>query len=440
MNISIIGTGYVGLVTGACLASMGMNVVCCDADEIKIDNLKKGILPIFEPCLDSLVKNCFKTLKRLEFTTDMKTTVNHADIIFITVNTPTRADDTCDLTHVFEVAAGIARYMNCYKIIVNKSTVPVGTGQKVKNEILQALKEQNKQLAFDVVSNPEFLREGSAVYDFINPERIVIGAENESAAEIVKKIYEDQILLNIPVLVTSIETAEMIKYASNSFLALKISFINEIANICELCSADILKVVKGMGLDSRIGSKFLSPGPGFGGSCFPKDVRALAGISREHGYTPELLYSVMNVNSHQKERMVEKIERVLGGRLEGSKIAVLGLAFKPETGDIRESPSLAIISSLLEKKAVLKVYDPQAMQNMKKEHPDWDLKYCRDAYSACAHSDCIVLVTEWKELCNLDLKKLKSVVGKPIFLDLRNVYDPDNVKGFGFQYEGVGRK
>lgn len=439
MNISIIGTGYVGLVTGACLASMGMNVVCCDADEGKIENLKKGILPIFEPCLESLVNNCARTVKSLEFTTDMGKAVNHADIIFITVNTPTRSDDTCDLTHVIEVAREIARHMNDHKIIVDKSTVPVGTGQRVKKEIAQALKEQNKQLGFDVVSNPEFLKEGSAVYDFINPERIVIGAENESAAEAVKKIYEDQILYNIPVLVTNIETAEMIKYASNAFLASKISFINEIANICELWGADILQVVKGMGLDSRIGSKFLSPGPGFGGSCFPKDVRALAGLSREHGYTPELLYSILNVNSHQRERMVEKIESALGG-LEGREIAILGLAFKPETDDIRESPSVSIISSLLEKKAVLKVYDPQAMQNMKKEYPDWDLKYCRDVYSACAHSDCIVLVTEWKEFCRLDLKKLKSIVLKPIFMDLRNVYDPDIVKGFGFQYEGVGRK
>lgn len=439
MNISIIGTGYVGLVTGACLASMGMNLVCCDADEEKIENLKKGILSIFEPCLESLVNNCSKIVKRLEFTTDMEKAVNHADILFITVNTPTRADDTCDLTHVFEVAREIARHMKSHKIIVNKSTVPVGAGQKVKKEIAQVLAEQNKPLGYDVVSNPEFLKEGSAVYDFINPERIVIGAENQSAAEAVKKVYEDQILYNIPVLVTSIETAEMIKYASNAFLASKISFINEIANICELCGADIQQVVKGMGLDSRIGAKFLSPGPGFGGSCFPKDVRALAGISREHGYTPEMLHGILNVNSRQKERMTEKIERALDG-LEGRKIAILGLAFKPETDDIRESPSLAIISSLLEKKAVLKVYDPQAMPNMKKEYPHWDLKYCRDVYSACAHSDCIVLVTEWKELCRLDLKKLKSIVRKPVFLDLRNAYDPEAVKGFGFQYEGVGRK
>jgi len=439
MNISIIGTGYVGLVTGACLASMGMNVLCCDADEGKIEYLKKGILPIFEPCLDSLVNNCAKIVKRLDFTSDMEATVNHADIIFITVNTPTLDDDTCDLSHVFEVARGIARYMNCYKIIVDKSTVPVGTGQKVKKEILRALNEQNRQLGFDVVSNPEFLKEGSAVYDFINPERIVIGAENESAVEKIKKVYEDQVLYNIPVLVTSIETAEMIKYASNAFLASKISFINEIANICELCGADISQVARGMGLDSRIGSKFLSPGPGFGGSCFPKDVRALAGISKEYGYTPGLLCSVLDVNNHQKEHMVEKIENALGS-LEGRKIAILGLAFKPETDDIRESPSLTIISSLLNKKAAVRVYDPQAMQNMKKEYPEWDLKYSKDAYSACAHSDCIVLVTEWKEFCSLDFKKLKSIVGKPIFLDLRNVYEPDLVKSFGFRYEGVGRK
>ena len=439
MNISIIGTGYVGLVTGACLASMGMGVLCCDTDEEKITNLKKGILPIFEPCLGNLVNNCLKNLKRLDFTTDMKRTVAFSDIIFITVNTPTLEENKCDLSHVFEAAREIARHMTCYKVVVNKSTVPVGTGQKVKKEILSILAEQNKQLKFDVVSNPEFLKEGSAVYDFINPERIVIGAESDQAVHVIKDVYQEQILYNIPLVVTDIETAEMVKYASNAFLAAKISFINEIANICELCDADIFGVTRGMGLDSRIGSRFLSPGPGFGGSCFPKDIRALTGLSREYGYIPQLLESVIEVNNRQKERMVEKIENVLGN-LEGSRIALLGLAFKPETDDIRESPSLAILSALLDRKAVVRVYDPQAMQNMKKEHPEMDLKYCKDVYSACYHSDCIVLVTDWKEFGRLDFKKLKALVRKPNFLDLRNLYEPDFVRSFGFHYKGVGRK
>lgn len=438
-NVSIIGTGYVGLVTGACLASMGMNVLCCDTDENKIADLKKGILPIYEPCLGSLVDNCVKHLKRLDFTSDVKRTVTHSDVIFITVNTPTMEDNSCDLRHVFDAARKIARHMTCYKVVVNKSTVPVGTGRKVKKEMERVLEEQKKQLGFDVVSNPEFLKEGSAVYDFINPERIVIGAESKRAVNIIKAVYGEQVQYNIPVLVTGIETAEMIKYASNAFLATKISFINETANICELCGADIAMVARGMGLDSRIGSQFLNPGPGFGGSCFPKDVRALAGIIREYGYIPYILNSVLEVNSRQKERMIQKIENALG-RLEYQRIAILGIAFKPETDDIRESPSCAIILALLGRKAIVSVYDPQAMQNMKKEYPEMNVKYCNDVYSACAHSDCIVLVTDWKEFSGLDFKKLKSIVNKPNFLDLRNVYEPDYVKGFGFHYEGVGRK
>lgn len=438
-DISIIGTGYVGLVTGACLASMGMNVYCCDQDAEKINSLKEGVIPIFEPSLDSIIEECARKQKKLHFTTDIKKAVSRSDVIFITVNTPTSQDNTCDVSHVFEAAREIAQHMNSYKVIVNKSTVPVGTGMKVKNEINKILKRRKKKMNFDVVSNPEFLKEGSSVSDFTNPDRIIIGAENDRAADIMKEIYRSQIASNIPVLVTSIETAEMIKYASNSFLAMKISFINEVANICELCNIDIRTVTRGMGLDKRIGMQYLNPGPGFGGSCFPKDVRALTGLSREYGYEPLLLDSVLEVNNRQKKRMIEKIEAALDG-LEGRKIAVLGLAFKPGTDDIRESPSLTILASLLDKKAAVSVYDPQAMDNMKKNYPQMDLEYFDNVYSACSQCDCIVLATEWEEFANLDFSALKDIIRKPVFIDLRNVYDPEHVRSFGFYYEGVGRK
>lgn len=438
MNISIIGTGYVGLVTGACLASLGMTVLCCDQDKNKIADLKKGILPIFEPCLKSLVAY-YALRQRLFFTSDIKEAVSYSEVIFITVNTPTLEDNTSDTSHVFDAAREIAQHMTCYKVIVNKSTVPVGTGQKVKKEIKKKLMELNKKLDFDVVSNPEFLREGSAVEDFISPDRIVIGADNRRASDKIKEVYREQETGNIPVLLTDIETAEMIKYASNAFLATKISFINEIANVCELCDINVSMVAKGIGLDGRIGTKFLNPGPGFGGSCFPKDVRALTGLCREYGYIPHLLDSVLEVNKRQNTRMIQKIKSALG-ELEGRRLTILGLAFKPGTDDIRESPSLGILSALLNEKAVISVYDPQAMENMRKDHPEMDLLYCNDVYSACEQSDCIVLVTEWKEFTGLDLERIKSGMNNPVFLDLRNVYDPAYVKSFGFYYEGVGTK
>lgn len=438
MNISIIGTGYVGLVTGACLASLGMTVLCCDQDKNKIADLKKGILPIFEPCLKSLVAY-YALRQRLFFTSDIKEAVSYSEVIFITVNTPTLEDNTSDTSHVFDAAREIAQHMTCYKVIVNKSTVPVGTGQKVKKEIKKKLMELNKKLDFDVVSNPEFLREGSAVEDFISPDRIVIGADNRRASDKIKEVYREQETGNIPVLLTDIETAEMIKYASNAFLATKISFINEIANVCELCDINVSMVAKGIGLDGRIGTKFLNPGPGFGGSCFPKDVRALTGLCREYGYIPHLLDSVLEVNKRQNTRMIQKIKSALG-ELEGRRLTILGLAFKPGTDDIRESPSLGILSALLNEKAVISVYDPQAMENMRKDHPEMDLLYCNDVYSACEQSDCIVLVTEWKEFTGLDLERIKSGMNNPVLLDLRNVYDPAYVKSFGFYYEGVGTK
>lgn len=438
MNISIIGAGYVGLVTGACLASQGIDVLCCDIDESRIDRLRSGIMPIYEPKLSAVINHMTEDNHRLDFTSDIEKAVDHADIIFITVNTPANEDGACDPGRVFDVAGKIARYMNCYKVIVNKSTVPVGTGQKVKIEILRVLEERNVNLEFDIVSNPEFLREGSAIDDFTNPERLVIGAESDRAAKTIKEVYAEQIGKGIYVLVTSIETAEMIKYASNAFLATRISYINEIANICELCGANVIEVAEGMGCDSRIGSKFLSPGPGFGGSCFPKDIRALSGTAASHGYTPLVLNSVIETNNRQRMIMTGKIKNAVGSP-ENKIITVLGVSFKPDTDDIREAPSIPIISSLLDAGARVRVYDPQAMDNLKRQYPDLAVVYCKDIESACTDSNCIVLMTEWKEFCSLDFNVLKQIVREKVFLDLRNVYDPSYIRGQGFYYEGVGR-
>lgn len=437
-NISVIGTGYVGLVTGACLSSMGRNVVCCDQDRKKIKKLRSGIIPIYEPLLKDMVDGCVRQ-KRLSFTSNIKKAIEHSDIIFLTVSTPALPDGSCDIGNVCEAARSIGAFMDRYKIIVNKSTVPVGTGKIVREIISAALAGRNCKTDFDVVSNPEFLREGSAIHDFIKPNRIVIGAESDRAVEALKGIYSRQIEGNTPVLVTGIETAEMIKYASNAFLAAKISFVNELADLCEKRGVDICNVTRGMGLDSRIGPHFLNPGPGFGGSCFPKDVKAILALSSRYGCESLMLRSILDVNEHQKRRMVEKIEKALGG-LDDSRITILGLSFKPGTDDIRESPAVSIIAALLERNASIAVFDPRAMVNMKREYPDMNLEYCVDVYSACSQSDCIVLATEWHEFSDLDFRKLKFIVKRPIFLDLRNVYEPEYVRSFGFYYEGVGRK
>lgn len=438
MNISVIGAGYVGLVTGICLASSGMDVLCCDADESRTEALKKGILPIYEPKLGELLLQCLSGGKPIVFTSDMARTVNHADVIFITVNTPTLENNLCDLGNVMDVARKIGKFMDSPKVIVNKSTVPVGTGRKVASEVRKILEGRNRTLEFDVVSNPEFLREGTAVDDFTNPERIVIGADSARAADAVRTVYGEQAGRKVPVLVTGVETAEMIKYASNAFLAAKVSFINEIANICGLCGADSVKVAEGMGLDSRIGPKFLKPGPGFGGSCFPKDLRALSGLADSLGYTPFLLDGVIKTNQRQTELMLDKIRRTAAGP-ENRIITILGVSFKPETDDIRESPALPIIEGLLRDGAVVRIYDPKAMDNFKRQYPHMAAACCADMYSACERSSCIVLATEWKELCHLDLERLGGLVSRRVFLDLRNAYDPDYVKGCGFYYEGVGR-
>ncbi|HYE10670.1 MAG TPA: UDP-glucose/GDP-mannose dehydrogenase family protein [Patescibacteria group bacterium] len=438
MNIAVIGTGYVGLVTGGCLAQLGMNVICMDMDEDKIKKLRNGIVPIYEPGLEEIIRENY-TSKRLSFTTSIKEAVEHAKVIFIAVGTPPQEDDSADLKYVYQAARDIASHMEDYKVIVNKSTVPVGTGHCVKKEIENILQKRSKAFDFDVVSNPEFLREGTAVEDFMKPDRIVIGAESETALNLMKRIYDMQIQLEIPIVVTNLETAEMIKYASNAFLATKISYINEIADMCDLCNADIIVVSEAMGLDNRIGPKFLNPGPGYGGSCFPKDTKALMTIGKNLGYIPKLVKSTVEVNDNQPMIMVEKIINAIGS-LENKIITILGIAFKPETDDIREAPSINIIKRLLAYGAKIKAFDPEAMENAKKTHPDLSIEYCSDIYSACENSDCIVLVTEWQDFTNLDFSQLKTIVRTPIFIDLRNAYVPSYVRSLGFLYKGVGRK
>lgn len=438
MNIAVIGTGYVGLVTGGCLAQLGMNVICMDIDEDKIEKLKKGLIPIYEPGLEEVIRENYNS-ERLSFTANIKEAVEHAEVIFIAVSTPSQQDGSAELKHVYQAARDIASSMEDYKVIVNKSTVPVGTAHRVKAEIENILKQRNKTCGFDVVSNPEFLREGTAVKDFLKPDRIVIGAESETALNLMKRIYHVQNQLDIPMIVTNLETAEMIKYAANAFLAAKISYINEIADMCDLCNADICAVSEAMGLDNRIGPKFLSPGPGYGGSCFPKDTKALVIIGKNLGYVPKLVESTVEVNDNQPKIMFGKIKNAIGS-VENRTITILGIAFKPETDDIREAPAINIMKRLLDNGAKIKAFDPKAMENAKKTYPELPIEYCSDIYSACEESDCIVLVTEWRDFTNLDFSTLKSIVRTPVFIDLRNVYEPGCIKNSGFIYKGVGRK
>jgi UDPglucose 6-dehydrogenase len=432
MNICVIGTGYVGLVTGVCLAEFGMNVICVDNDRQKIDLLQQGKVSIHEPGLEDLVMRNMKE-GRLSFSTSIQDGVGSSLVIFIAVGTPSNDDGSADLRSVEEVAKEIARYMDGYKVVVVKSTVPVGTCRRLKQLIQE---HQLRPAPFDIVSNPEFQREGSAIEDFMRPDRVTIGAESEQAIAIMKDIYSALYLIETPFVITSLETAEMVKYAANAFLATKITFINEIANLCEVTGADVHHVARAMGLDGRIGKKFLHPGPGYGGSCFPKDTRALSRIAHERGYTFKLLDSVIQVNEEQKQRMVAKIREKVGD-LRGKTIGVLGLSFKPNTDDIRESSSIAIIQALLALGAKVKAFDPVAMDESKKVLPE--LEYGEDAYNVAKGCDALVLATEWNQFRRLDLQHIKSLLKNPIFIDLRNVYDPDQMKRLGFNYCGVGR-
>ena len=438
-NIAVIGTGYVGLVSGACLSDFGLNVICVDNDTEKIEKLNMGIIPIYEPGLDSYVaRNHY--YKRLHFTTDIEKAVDESDIIFIAVGTPSKKDGSADLKYVESVARDIARYMNGYKVIVNKSTVPVGTGQKVKRWVLEELEKRGTQYEFDVVSNPEFLREGSAVYDFTHPDRVVIGTESKIALDYMKQVYSVLYLNETPFIETNIETAEMIKYASNAFLAMKITFINEIANLSEKVNANVQDIARAMGRDGRISPKFLHPGPGFGGSCFPKDTRALVEIGKQYGSPVTLIEQTVIANENQKLLAAKKVEDAMGD-LSDKKLAILGLAFKPNTDDMREAPSLTIINELAQKGARFKVYDPIACCEAKRWFKDIDDKimYCENEYEAMNGCDALLIITEWNQFRNLDLKRVKALLKQPYFFDFRNLYKKDAMEEKGFKYFGTGQ-
>lgn len=434
MKIAIIGTGYVGLVSGTCFSEFGHQVICVDKEEAKIEALKAGKIPIYEPGLDELVEN--NTAEgRLSFTTKLEEVIPEAEAVFIAVGTPTsrRGDGYADLSYVYAVAREIAPLLKKYTVVIDKSTVPVGTAQQVK----RIIREINPIADFDVASNPEFLREGAAIADFMRPDRVVIGVENDRAAETLRKIYKPLYLIETPMIVTNPETAELIKYASNAFLAVKISFINDMSNLCEKVGADVVTLAKGMGLDNRIGPKFLHAGPGYGGSCFPKDTLALSKTAQENGVTLRLVESAIEINSSQKARMVKKIREALGGNEYGKTIAVLGLTFKPETDDMRDASSLTILPALSEKGAKIRAHDPHGMEAAKSMMQEY--VYCDDPYAACEGADAVIILTEWNQYRALDLDRMKELMKDHNFIDLRNVYDPKTVKEKGFKYTGIGR-
>ena len=432
MHICVVGSGYVGLVTGTCFAEFGVDVTCVDNDPGKIEGLTRGRIPIYEPGLEELVERNIKA-GRLHFTTDLKAGVEKALVIFIAVGTPPREDGSADLRYVDEVAEAIGRNLNGYKVVVTKSTVPIGTGERIR-----AIVERHNAggARFDVVSNPEFLREGSAIEDFMHPDRVVIGADSEQAVAIMRDLYAPLYLIETPFVVTDIPTAEMIKYASNAFLATKISFINEIATVCERVGANVQMVAKGMGLDNRIGSKFLHAGPGFGGSCFPKDLAALVQTGERVGYPMQIASAAALVNEQQRGRMVEKITKTVG-ELKGKTFAMLGLSFKPNTNDLRDAPALAIAQELIKQGATLRVYDPAALEEACQTVSG--LVPCKDAYEAAEGADALILMTEWNQFRTLDFERLKTALRQPIFFDLRNVYEPDRVAAFGLRHISVGR-
>jgi len=436
MNICVIGTGYVGLVTGACFAEFGINVTCVDKDAAKIKRLEAGEIPIFEPGLEEIVRRNTQN-KRLSFTTDTAKAVQNALVIFIAVPTPPQADGSTDLTYVDAVARTIGQHINGYKVVVTKSTVPVGTATRVKSLIEQAIAESGRgQFRCSVASNPEFLREGSAVEDFMRPDRVVIGADEDEAVAILKDMYSPLYLIEVPFVVTNIATAELIKYASNVFLAAKISFINEIANLCEAVGGDVHVVARGMGLDGRISRKFLHAGPGFGGSCFPKDTASLVQFSRSLGVEQRLAAAVIEVNASQRDRMVDKIESAVG-ELAGKTVGVLGLSYKPNTDDVRDSPAIDIIRRLQDRGARVQSFDPQAVENARLELKD--VEFCEDAYATANGAHALVLATEWNEFRKLDLDRLRSLLAEPVIVDLRNIYEPHEMRRSGFRYSGVGR-
>ena len=431
-KICMIGSGYVGLVTGACLADFGNQITCVDVAEDKIASLNRGQIPFYEPGLRELVERN-KAKKRLAFTTDLPESIHKCEIVFIAVGTPMDKDGAVDLSAVFDVAHTVAENLNGYKIVVNKSTVPVGTGARVR----QIIREHTSgKVEFDVVSNPEFLREGSAIGDFMHPDRVVIGTSSTRAMKIMSRIYRPLYLIETPIIRTTLETAELIKYASNAFLATKISFINEIAILCEQVGADIQVLAKAVGLDGRIGSKFLHAGAGYGGSCFPKDTVGLLKVAEAAGTQLKIVKAAVKANEEQRKRMVRKVIQAVGD-LAGKTIGVLGLSFKPRTDDVREAPALYIIQDLQKRGAKIRAYDPVAMPNAGRVLER--VTFCDDAYAVCQGADALVFMTEWNEFRELDMTRIKELLIEPVIIDTRNIYDPEQMDNLGFRYVGVGR-
>jgi UDPglucose 6-dehydrogenase len=437
MRIAMIGTGYVGLVSGVCFSDFGHDVVCVDKIAAKVETLRAGGVPIYEPGLEDMQRRNVEA-GRLSFTTDLAEAVAGARAVFIGVGTPTRrGDGHADLTYVYAAAKELADVIDPGTVVVTKSTVPVGTNREVKRIIAERLAETGRDIGFEVASNPEFLREGAAIEDFMRPDRVVIGVESDAAEAVMREIYRPLSLREAPLMFTSLESAEIIKYAANAFLATKITFINEIADLCEKVGGDVKAVAKGIGMDGRIGSKFLHAGPGYGGSCFPKDTSALARIGQDHASPMRIVETVIEVNEARKRRMVDKITDLLGGSVNGKKIAVLGVTFKPETDDMRDSPSLTIVPALVGGGATVSVTDPEGRKEGEKLLPG--VRWAEDAYDAATGADAVVLLTEWNQFRALDLARLRSVMAGDAFVDLRNVYDPEDAARAGFRFKGVGR-
>ncbi|MFH0870339.1 MAG: UDP-glucose/GDP-mannose dehydrogenase family protein [archaeon] len=436
MKLLFIGSGYVGLVSGTCFADLGNDVTCLDIDEKKIKSLSEGIIPIYEPGLKELVERNLKQ-GRLKFTSDYEKSVKEAEIIFICVGTPPKSNGEADMAFIHSAAETIGKHIDDYKVIINKSTVPVGTAENVRRIIEDELKKRKKKISFDVVSNPEFLKEGAAVKDFQNPDRIIIGTSSEKAKELLSKLYRSISRLNKPIMFTTEKNAELIKYASNAMLATRISFMNELSFLCEEVGADIKEVAKGMGLDSRIGPRFLQAGCGYGGSCFPKDVKAMAHMLEQYGFSSNLMRTVDYINERQKRSIVPKLKRFLP-KLEGKKIAIWGLSFKPRTDDIREAPSLTVIDQLIKEYANVVAYDPEAVNNSKQFFKK-GVSFAATAFDAVQGADALIILTEWDEFREPDFGKIKESMKKAIIIDGRNIYDPTEMKRLGFSYAGIGR-
>ena len=438
MKITVVGTGYVGLVSGACFAEVGIDVTCVDIDKTKIDNLKKGIMPIYEPGLQEIVeRNVAKN--RLHFTTDLAESLDGCEVIFSAVGTPPDEDGSADLSYVIGVAREVGQHLDGYLLMVTKSTVPVGTARLVKQAIREELDKRGISIPFDVASNPEFLKEGAAVDDFLKPDRIVVGIESDRAKELMSKLYKPFTLNGHPVIFMDIPSAEMTKYAANAMLATRISFMNDIANLCEIMGADVNMVRKGIGSDPRIGPKFLYPGVGYGGSCFPKDVKALIHTAEENGYPMRVLKAVEEVNDDQKSVLFNKVRKYFNGSLEGKTIAIWGLSFKPETDDMREAPSLVLIDKFLEAGCIVRAYDPESMGETRRRIGNI-IGYAEDPYEALRDADCLLLVTEWKEFRVPDMNIMKELLKNQVIFDGRNIYDAKEIKAAGFEYFGIGIK